>query len=687
MKNIDYVDPFFGCFENDLPEPKGISAKWFFIKAQVGNCHPGAVLPFGMVSACAYTGGYSSGYGPYWVNSNARPPRIMQPDKLKAYGISHFHQSGTGFIDEFYNFFIVTAVNGKMSNAKELFDLTDEKAEPGFYSCKIGDVGCELTVTQKGAIEKFSFSEKTNYIIIDPSLNGIVKNGESFAKDGKTKNIYIHKHGLDFTIDYSIRLFASVHCNKAKNIEILEDGRVAITIDSDEATIYIGFSFNSIENAQKNCTKACENGFSKARHNAFKQWEKRLDAITIKADEKTKRIFYSCLYQSLIKPIIIDEDSPHERNGTQISMCDFSTMWDIYKTELPLLFLLYDDVSNKIVKAFDECFHVFGYIPVCTMLTKPDNKNDMQARALACVSLYDAHSRGVKGIDKNQMLKIMVAEFDRDIYDKFKAVGVVDDYPSHTIDAICACYSIYLLANELGEIEIADRFLKYSKNWRNAYSPLTGLCHEDGEFYEGSHWNYSFRLHPFIDERISLCNDFEKTLNDFFGYTKDDAVQFLDTKDMSLLRSGEARNVFEGFNNETDMETPYIYNYIGRLDKTAEIIRAGTKYMYSTGKGGLPGNNDSGGLSSLFVTNALGIFPVSGQDVFLIGSPCIDEATIYLRNGNVFKVITENNNDNNIYPKEIYLNNQKLDRLYLSNEEIMQGGVLKFVMSNCPTKF
>ena len=50
--------------------------------------------------------------------------------------------------------------------------------------------------------------------------------------------------------------------------------------------------------------------------------------------------------------------------------------------------------------------------------------------------------------------------------------------------------------------------------------------------------------------------------------------------------------------------------------------------MYTTGRGGLPGNNDSGGLTSCYVWNAVGLFPVTGQPVYLIGSPIFDAASL-----------------------------------------------------------
>ena len=102
------VDPFIGTDATDLPAPPAgsLAASWWSPKPQVGNTHPGACSPFGMVSACAYSGGYPTGYGPYDLNTEGRPGALF--DRLQATGFTHFQQSGTGAIRKYYNYARVT---------------------------------------------------------------------------------------------------------------------------------------------------------------------------------------------------------------------------------------------------------------------------------------------------------------------------------------------------------------------------------------------------------------------------------------------------------------------------------------------------------------------------------------------------------------------------------------------------
>ncbi len=85
--------------------------------------------------------------------------------------------------------------------------------------------------------------------------------------------------------------------------------------------------------------------------------------------------------------------------------------------------------------------------------------------------------------------------------------------------------------------------------------------------------------------------------------------------------AGYALNRFEGLNNEPDMEAPWAYQYAGRPDRTAEVVHAVVQNQFGTGRGGLPGNDDSGGLSSWYVWASLGLFPVAGQNIFLVNAP------------------------------------------------------------------
>ena len=238
-----------------------------------------------------------------------------------------------------------------------------------------------------------------------------------------------------------------------------------------------------------------------------------------------------------------------------------------------------------------------------------------------------------------------------------------------------------------------------SANWRNVYDIETGKLIE-AKYYEGGLWNYSFRLLHDMAGRIGFYPDrpwdrgrlsrlpaesaFVADLDRFFGYGQPPVIQPGDPADRDYMQWGYALNRFEGFNNEPDIETPYAYIYAGRPDRTAEVVRAGMRYMFTTGRGGLPGNNDSGGLTSCYVWNATGLFPVTGQPVFLIGSPLFDAVTLHLGD-RTFTVEAVGNSDDHIYVQSAALDGRPIDRAYITVDELLDGGTLTLTMGAQPS--
>ena len=79
---VDDVDPFFGTGGTTSAPSEGMARGWNWEKAQTGNTHPGAVMPFGWVSVCGYSGGYSSGYGRFGCSGSGSPPEVLKELKF-----------------------------------------------------------------------------------------------------------------------------------------------------------------------------------------------------------------------------------------------------------------------------------------------------------------------------------------------------------------------------------------------------------------------------------------------------------------------------------------------------------------------------------------------------------------------------------------------------------------------------
>ena len=169
-----YMDPFFGNGTIDLPQAEGIAATWFYIKAQTGNTNPGACAPFGMLSACAYSGAYPTGYGLNAPNYNSTPPQRFE--ELVASGFTHLQQSGTGAIDTYYNYLRVTPLPGDLGQLGTRWALEDETASPGYYAVTLKGAGirAELTASPRAALHRYTFPQAVKpCLAIDFSIGGI----------------------------------------------------------------------------------------------------------------------------------------------------------------------------------------------------------------------------------------------------------------------------------------------------------------------------------------------------------------------------------------------------------------------------------------------------------------------------------------------------------------------------------
>jgi len=87
-------------------------------------------------------------------------------------------------------------------------------------------------------------------------------------------------------------------------------------------------------------------------------------------------------------------------------------------------------------------------------------------------------------------------------------------------------------------------------------------------------------------------------------------------------------------------------------------------------------------MSAWYVFSAIGFYPVNPLDgKYYIGSPQFEKVEIDLPNGKTFTVIANNVSVKNIYIKSKKLNGKELDRPYITYEELINGGVLEFEMT------
>ncbi|KHL15626.1 putative alpha-1,2-mannosidase [Mumia flava] len=715
------VDPFIGTEATALPGRTGIAATWWWPKPQVGNTHPGACYPLGMVSACAYSGAYPTGYGRYDLSTEGVPVAFL--DDQAASGFTHFQQSGTGAIRKYYNYLRVTPMLEPLDALGRTWTLHDERAGAGWYETTLeSGVRCEITVGPKSAVHRYTFpAHHDARIVIDLSLGGLsipygatvplrahletVEPGEARGElvvEGAPLAVHVECDAQRWRqmLWYDRRLMAGgsrldfddIRATTLRPFGVMWAGP---TTAEQTVEVRLGFSLRGSEQAQANLVADCgpsRTSYTRRREETTRAWDDHLGRIDVTcADPDRTTVFETALYHALIKPCLAPDESPFRPSDGPFAF-DVCTMWDIYRTQLPLLTTLAPQRAVELATALIHVCEEEGNLPIGYRMARGADVFSRQASALAQTFLADLCTLGLPGMDWDWALVHMHNDLRRAYGEDYLLRGLAHPV-SHTLDLAFGYWCTQLVAEHVGDKTLAAELAQYAGGWTNAFDPTTGLL-LDSTYYEGGKWNYSFRLLHDMAARIALVGGddaFVAMLDRFFGYGAAPVVQPGPRPGVEEMAAGYALARFEGLNNEPDMEAPWAYHYAGRPDRTAEVVHAAVHQCFGTGAGGLAGNDDSGGLSSWYVWASLGLFPVAGQSLFLVSAPAFEAATIHLAGADLEIETTgfaEPGPDTPPqYVQEAYLDGRPLERTWLDGARLHRGGRLLIELGPEPSRW
>ena len=660
---FQYANVFWGNGKVATPPSIKMACNWNWLKAQTGNTHPGAIVPLGWVTCVPYSGAYTSGYGVNAWSGEGPGPEVF--DRKYAWGVTHFHTIGTGFIRYFYNYFLETPY-AENSNIDQFSKLDNEVATPGYYSGYLSDYKAkiELTCNTFAAFHKYSFSQENNIVKLNlkqiglknPSMPAAYKEEISNFKiniiNNNTWSGFITAHNV--TIFFAYTISNIIESN-------IDDAIINVKIKNKETTSKIAFSLVDEEEAITRLNSIKETSFEEAKEFAQTSWQNILSKFNVSFNNECDyELFYSTLYHSLIKP-----------GNTLNEYIDFQTMWDIYKTQLPLVMAIAPNLGKDIANSMLSTIEKLGFFPISYMMTKYYDLENGQGTALVLFTLCDAYNR--KLINDYPRLKNAVIK-------ELSHANIEGKSPTHTLDLASVCNAVANIAKENNDIDFYNQLVEKSKIWETIYDKNTGLLIENAIYYEGTHWNYSFRPHFDMAKRIAIAGSIDKfiaLLDKFFGID----TPPVNSPNERLIRE----NYFEGLNNETDMETPYCYLFAGRQDRLAEILSCIRQCRFSCGPYGCPGNNDSGGLSSWFVWCQLGIYPLTGTKYYLLGSPGIESGELKFGNG-ILKIEVEKESPNSIYPSKFIVNGKETLNPWIDINTIENNCTIKFILQDKPQK-
>lgn len=402
------------------------------------------------------------------------------------------------------------------------------------------------------------------------------------------------------------------------------------------------------------------------------KWDAVLSRVRLEGvDASECRRFYSQLAQTFVQP--------RDRTADGIGWDDHYTLWDTWRTLFPLMSIVDPASLAANVNSFADRFERNGRCD--TGYTSGIDYKVGQGGDEADYVIADAWAKKIPGIQWKRVEPLLRSRWTgrtRAYRERGFAVGR-EDYcgrfksGSATMSFAYQDWCCAQVLEGLGETELAAKFRARSGNWTNVWdeaaldkqSGVRGFVHarrEDGafsqteprggfnsDFYEANCWEYSFFVPHDVPRLLEYCGG----------------------KDAFLARLKYAlENNLVDFGNEPSFQIPWLFAYAGRGDLVTKWAREVAKLFAGDD---LPGDNDSGAMSSLYVFLKLGFFPIAGQDVYVMHGCAYPKVEIDLPGGKMLVIRAKNATF-----RSVTLNGRPHDPLFLRHAEIMTGGELVF---------
>ena len=694
---ISYVNPFIGTGGH-------------------GHTYPGATMPFGMMQLSPDTRleGWDGCSGYHFTDDYI-------------YGFSHTHLSGTGVSDygdillmptnkiEFNN-----GANGK-KGYKAHFSHENEIAEPGYYKVQLDstNIKVELTVSKRSGVHKYTFPTRENQVVI---LDLLHRDKVLDAKINKLSNTEIVGYRFSDAWAKDQRLYFALETSHPFSDILqsppktglkggLKSALTFINPKNEPIIIKIGISAVDIKGAKRNLKEEIgTQSFEQVKKNAQNLWEQQLNKIKVESnnlDYKTN--FYTSLYHTMLAPNLYQDIDGRYRgmdlkihNSKGFDYYTVFSLWDTYRAAHPLYTIIEQEKTNDFINTFLAKYDEGGIMPIWDLA---GNYTGCMIGYHAVPVIADAYLKGIKNYNVEKAFKAMKHSANQDklglkSYKKkgFIPVEKESESVSKTLEYAYDDWTIAKMADALNKPEAAKTFYKRAQFYKNIFDPSTQFMRGrfrntwfspfdpyevNFNYTEANSWQYSFYVPQDITGFTNLLGgkkQLEQKLDHLF--TAKNKTSGAHQVDITGLIGQYAHG------NEPSHHMAYLYNFVNKPYKTQEKIHQILTTLYKNQPDGISGNEDCGQMSAWYVFSSLGFYPVTpGSNQYIIGSPLLDKATFNLENGKTFKIIAHNLSDTNIYIESAKLNNKALKSSFINHQDIINGGILEFTMTNKPSKW
>ena len=634
------------------------------------------------------------------------------------------------------------------SGYRSRYSHSTEKAVPGYYEVTLEDSGvrAQLTATQRTGVHKYTFPKGEDGHIVLDLTHGIYNydgkvlwsvmrvENETLVTGYRITNGWARTNYTYFAISFS----QPVKDYGYKDRKVLYNGfwrRFDLehnfpeiagrdvtayfkfdTASEQELVVKVALSAVSTEGALKNLKAEAEGrSFEELADAARGLWDNELSMFEIEGTEDQKAMFYTSLYHTMINPsVYMDVDGSYRGLDHNIHKADGFTnytvfsLWDTYRAEHPFLNLVSPQRSADMVQSMicHQQQSVHKMLPVWSHM---GNENWCMSGYHGVSVLSDAIVKGVY-TDTDSALKAMVETSTVPYYSglgDYMKLGYVPldkdgTAASSTLEYAYDDWTIYNAALKAGREDIAAVYRKRALNYRNIYDRDLGFArprYSDGSFkkefdvlqtsgegfIEGNSWNFSFHVPFDVNGIITLMGGDEA----FVGKLDRLFTMHLPEKYYEHNEDITEDCLVGGYvhGNEPSHHIPYLYAWTSQPWKTQYWLRDIMNRMYRNDIHGLGGNDDCGQMSAWYLLSVMGFYPVClGSDQYVLGAPYLPYLKLTLPNGNVLEIKAPGVSDRNRYVRSFTIDGRKYDKLYVTHEDILKGGVWEFRMGSSPDR-
>jgi predicted alpha-1,2-mannosidase len=629
-----------------------------------GHTYPGATVPFGMVQLSPDTridGSWDGCSGYHYSDS-------------VIYGFSHTHLNGTGVSD--YGDIMLVPTMGEPSFDNKVYSSTfshaNEKATAGFYSVKLDkhNIDVRLTTSTRVGFHEYTFNESgLANIILDLNHRDKLLEGSIRIIDDKTievlrrseawaRNQYVYAR-IEFNVPMKV---SKMNKSNSESLEISGMSFSKQVKKREKILVKVSLSPTSYEGAKLNMSEIKSWNFNKVKQEAEELWNKQLSKIEVTETDKDKlSIFYTALYHTLVQPNIAqDIDGKYRGRDNKIHQAEgfdyysVFSLWDTFRAAHPLYTLIEKKRTADFINTFLKQYEQGGRLPVWELAS---NETDCMIGYHSVSVMADAMAKGIKGFDYEKCFEAakhsaMLDHLGLEAYKKNGFISMDDEHESvsKTLEYAYDDWCIAQMAQLLNKKEDYNYFMKRSQSWKNVFDWETGFMRPkknggwdkpfdpreiNNNFTEGNSWQYSFFVPQDIEGMIQAYggNDkFEVKLDEMFN--SESKTTGREQVDVTGLIGQYAHG------NEPSHHMAYLYNYIGKPEKTKEKVHFILNNFYKNTPDGLIGNEDCGQMSAWYVLTSMGIYSVTpGQKTWSTTKPFFERSKVNFENKSS-KIIT-----------------------------------------------